>query len=237
MNAFVNHFYGVDWEDPFRLLLIPNTDMKKPKTESQTSWITAYTFPWQDGCRAPYHLTVVDTPGFGDTKGLGVDKSITTQLQNFLSKTNSEGLEHIHGIGLVLQASTARLTPTEKYIFESIISAFGKDAINKIYLMITFSDSKSPPVLEAVKESCIPFVESFHFNNSALFASNDEGDSQELLFDSTFWKLGARSFSEFFSKFQKSTPLCLRLNKEVLKERQTLEAIIQGIQNRIHDGK
>ncbi|CAG0899189.1 unnamed protein product [Darwinula stevensoni] len=228
VNAFVNHFYGVDWEDPFRLVLIPNTETRKSKAESQTSWITAYTFPWQDGCRAPYNLTVVDTPGFGDTKGLAADRSVMTQLQKFVMKTNSEGLNHIDGIGFVLQASNARLTPTEKYIFDSLISTFGKDVVNNIYLMITFADSKTPPVLEAVKEANIPFVESFRFNNSALFSPNDEKDSQDFRFDSMFWKLGARSFS-------KSTPLSLQLSKEVLKERQALEATIQGIQNRIHD--
>ncbi|CAG0882935.1 unnamed protein product [Darwinula stevensoni] len=77
VNAFINYFYGVDWEDTFRLVLIPNIERGKSKGESQTSWITAYTFPWQKGCRAPYSITIVDTPGLGDTKGLIADKHIT----------------------------------------------------------------------------------------------------------------------------------------------------------------
>ncbi|CAG0906053.1 unnamed protein product, partial [Darwinula stevensoni] len=233
VNAFVNHFYGVQREDPFRLVLIPENESGKPMSESQTSWITAYTFPWQEGCQAPYNLTIVDTPGFGDTKGLIGDKNITTQLQTFFAKGKPEGLDHVDGIGFVLQASNARLTPTEKYIFDSILSAFGKDVIKNIYLMITFADSKSPPVLEAVKEANIPFVEYFCFNNSALFTSNEAKDSRDLRFDTMFWKLGAKSFSNFFDRFRQSKPVSLQLSNQVLKERHALEATIQAIQTRI----
>ncbi|CAG0890837.1 unnamed protein product [Darwinula stevensoni] len=128
VNAIVNHFYGVVWEDPFRLVLISDTeDAGLSQSQSQTSWITAYTLPWQQGCRASYHLTIVDTPGFGDTKGLVGDKSIMSQLQKFFSERQPKGLDHVDGIGLVLQASAGRLTPTEKYIFDSVLSTFGKD--------------------------------------------------------------------------------------------------------------
>ncbi|CAG0893837.1 unnamed protein product, partial [Darwinula stevensoni] len=235
VNACVNHFYGVEWEDPFRLILIPDSESGKPKAESQTSWITAYTFPWQVGCRAPYNLTIVDTPGFGDTKGLMGDKNITNQLQKFFTKSKPEGLDHLDGIGFVLQASNARLTPTEKYIIDSILSAFGKDVVNNIYLMITFADSKIPPVLGAIKEGQIPFVDFFRFNNSALFSSPNASDSEDSRFDAMFWKLGRRSFSNFFVKFQESKSVSISLSKQVLKERQALEATIQGIQTRIQD--
>ncbi|CAG0903188.1 unnamed protein product [Darwinula stevensoni] len=99
--------------------------------------------------------------------------------------------------------------------------------------MITFADSKSPPVLEAVKEANIPFVESFCFNNSALFTSNEVKDSRDLRFDTMFWKLGAKSFSNFFDRFRESKPVSLQLSNQVLKERHALEATIQAIQTRI----
>ncbi|CAG0882940.1 unnamed protein product [Darwinula stevensoni] len=237
VNAFVNHFYGVEWEDPFRLVLIPDTESIKPKAQSQTSRITAYTLPWQEGCQASYNLTIVDTPGFGDTKGLMGDKSITTQLQKFFSQGQKGGMDHLDGIGFVLQASNARLTPTEKYILDSIQSAFGKNVGNNIFLMITFADSKSPPVLEAVKEGNIPFVGYFRFNNSALFTPKNNGKDEDSRFDAMFWTLGARSFSTFFAKFQETQAVSLQMSKDVLKERQALEATIQGIQNRIQEGQ
>ncbi|CAG0901755.1 unnamed protein product [Darwinula stevensoni] len=235
VNAIVNHYYGVKWEDPYRLVLIPDNENKmKSKAHSQTSWITAYTLTWLNGCREPYNLIIVDTPGFGDTSGLIGDKSITTQLQKFFSNSQPEGPDFLHGIGFVLQASNARLTPTEKYIFDSILSAFGKDAVNSIYLMITFADSKAPPVLQAVNEGNLHHEAYFRFNNSALYTSNDR-NSEDYRFDEMFWKLGATSFNDFFLKFRQSKSVSLQLSKEVLKERGALEAIIQGIQNRIQE--
>ncbi|CAG0899720.1 unnamed protein product [Darwinula stevensoni] len=235
VNALFNQFYGVQWEDPFRLELIPDTENEKPKAQSQTSWITAYTFPWQEGCEAPYNLTVVDTPGFCDTKGLMDDNSTMTQLHNLFAKKKAEGLSHINGIGFVLQSSNARLTPTDKYIFDSILSVFGSDVVNNIYLMITFADSKTPPVLQAVTEGKVPFVDYFCFNNSALFAPNEESKSRDNQFSSMFWKLGKKNFSDFFLKFQKSKPVSVQLSNQVLREGQALEATIQGIQTRIQD--
>ncbi|CAG0905542.1 unnamed protein product, partial [Darwinula stevensoni] len=227
VNAVVNHFYGVEYEDPFRLVLIPETEGVRA-SQSQTTWVTAYELPWQEGCRAPYGLTIVDTPGFGDTKGLTGDKGITTQLQKFFG---GGGLKRVDGIGFVVQASSARLTPTEKYIFDSVLSAFGKDVAGNIYVMVTFADNRSQPVLEAIKDGKIPHVDSFPFNNSALYARNDESSDSRI--DSMFWRLGAAAFSRFFERFRESTAVSLSLSAEVLKERAALEAIIRGIQDQI----
>ncbi|CAG0903952.1 unnamed protein product [Darwinula stevensoni] len=218
VNAFVNNFYGVQWEDPFRLVLIPDTESGKPKANSQTSWITAYTLPWQEGCRAPYNLTIVDTPGFGDTSGLN-GNCILRQLHGFFSKSKDKGLNHLDGVGFVLPASNARLTPTEKYIFHSFVSVFGKDIVNNIYLMITFADWEIPPVLAGFKEGNIPFVEFFRFNNFALFVSNEVEQSEDYRFDAMYWHLGSKSLSDFFAKFQESKPVSFQMRKNVLKER------------------
>ena len=238
-NAIVNHFYGVEWEDPFRLVLIPDNQHEgQSQSHSQTSWITAYTLPWQQGCRASYHLTIVDTPGFGDTKGLWGDKSITSQLQKFFSERQPKGLDHLDGIGIVLQASAGRLTPTEKYIFDSVLSVFGKDVIKNIYLMITFADNNRPPVLEAVKEGNIPHVNFFCLNNSAIFAPNEDTAAEaENKINAIIWKLGRKNIQNFFTELQLSKSVSLQMSEKVLRERDALEAIIHGIQNRIDDGK
>ena len=229
MNAVVNHFYGVEWEDPFRLVLIPEIGTG---SQSQTTRITAYELPWREGCRATYGLTIVDTPGFGDTKGLAGDKGIASQFQKFFSGGD---LNKIDGIGFVMQASNGRLTPTERYIFDSVLSTFGKDVAGNIYVMITFADSRSPPVLEAIKDGKIPHVDSFPFNNSALFACNEETEDNRI--NLMFWKLGAGAFARFFEKFGQSIPANVSLSEEVLKERAALEAIVRGIQDQIQGRK
>ncbi|CAG0903961.1 unnamed protein product [Darwinula stevensoni] len=235
VNGFVNNFYGVELEDPFRLVLIPDTESGKPKVQSQTSWVTAYTLPWQEGCRASFNLTIVDTPGFGDMRGLLGDKSVMTRLMKLFSKGNSEGLDHLDAVGFVLQASNTSLTLIEKYAFDSVQSVFGKDVINNIFLMITFAGRKIPPVVKAVWEGSIPFVDFFRFNFSTLFASNDAKDSEDHRFAATSWRSSSRSFSNFLAKFQESKPLRLQLSMRVLKRRDAIGKKIVTSHDRIDD--
>ena len=152
----------------------------------------------------PYAVTIIDTPGFGGTEGLKRDKKITEQIKEFFSIPPPDGIDHIDGIGFVVQSSQARLTQTQKYIFDSILSIFGNDVFRNIFLIITFSDGQRPPVLEAVKEANIPnYTERFFkFNNSALLAENHE--SGEVGFDEMFWKMGSVSFKNFFLEFPKA---------------------------------
>ena len=166
--------------------------------------ITAYTFYKEPGSNLPYTLTVIDTPGFGDTGGLTRDKQIVSQIKELFSIAGEEGIDVLHGIGFVTQAPLARLTPTQQYVFDAILSAFGKDVANNIILMITFADGMQPPVLDAVKAANVPYQAFFKFNNSALFASKSADDD----FDRMFWKMGTKSFDEFFKMFS-SAQLCL----------------------------
>ena len=112
--------------------------------------ITAYTFHKEQGFPLPYSLTVIDTPGFGDTEGLERDKKITAQIKEFFSSEN--GIDQLHAIGFVVQSSLPRLTPTQSYIFDAILSMFGKDIAENIFLMTTFADGEEPQVLDAVRK-------------------------------------------------------------------------------------
>ena len=82
INALTNHIYGVDWNSDFRYKLITNEGVSS-QTNSQTSWITAYIFYITNTYSTlPYTLTVIDTPGFGDTR----EKEIAHQIKE-LSQT------------------------------------------------------------------------------------------------------------------------------------------------------
>lgn len=175
INGIANYILGVQWTDNFRFKLIAD-EGQKSQAESQTKWITAYTFHKMEGSAAPYTLTIIDTPGFGDTEGLERDKLLVRQIKEFFSVTGDQGIDELHGIGFVTQASLARLTQTQKYIFQSILSIFGKNIAKNIFMMITFADAVRPPVLGAVKKAKVPFRKHFKFNNSALFTSIDGGD-------------------------------------------------------------
>ena len=234
INGIVNYIIGVEWKDDFRFKMILD-EANKSQAHSQTKFITAYTIHKTKDSLLPYTLTIIDTPGYGDTKGAERDKFITSQIREFFSMQN--GIDHLDGIGFVTQSALARLTPTQKYIFHSILSIFGKDVANNIFMMVTFADGQKPPVIDAVKEAEVPYSKFFKFNNSALFANNNtEDDEEDDNFDEMFWKMGVKSFSKFFTSFEKAESKSLQLTRGVLKERKQLEATVLGLQPRINEG-
>ena len=229
INGMVNHILGIKWADKFRYKIVEE-NCEVSQASSQTKEITAYTFHPMKGSTVPYTFTIIDTPGFGDTEGLKRDKEITDQIKEFFSIPPPNGIDHLDGIGFVTQASLACLTPTQEYIFTSILSIFGKDMAENIFILTTFSDGQTPPVMEAIKKAKIPAQKFHKFNNSAIFADNtetaqkneDEEDEDDHFYK-MFWKMGARSFKAFFCDFEKSRGVSLRLTQEVLKEREQLQ--------------
>ena len=229
----VNYILGVEWADKFRYKLVAE-DSKVSQAFSQTKDITAYTIYPMKGSAVPYAFTVIDTPGFGDTGGLERDKEITNQIKEFFSIPPPDGIDHLDCIGFVTQASLARLTPTQEYIFDSILSVFGKDVVKSIFMLVTFADGQQPPVMEAINNAKIPAQKFYKFNNSALYANNSEEVEEE--FDAMFWRMGARSFEKFFLEFEKTDSVSLQLTQEVLKERHQLQIIIEGLSPQIKEG-
>ncbi|RXN37865.1 hypothetical protein ROHU_001651 [Labeo rohita] len=211
INSMINYILGVQWKDDFRFVLIDERKQKS-QAESQTSEITAYQINHMDGFRVPYSLTIVDTPGFGDTRGISHDQKITKQIQEFFSARGR--IDCIDAVCFVVQGSLARITHTQKYVFDSILSIFGKDIAENILVLVTFADGKTPPVLEAIKVSEVPCSTNesgeplhFKFNNSAVFATNytseDDEESDCENFDQLFWKLGFSTMKKFFTSLNK----------------------------------
>ncbi|XP_063049606.1 uncharacterized protein LOC134444063 [Engraulis encrasicolus] len=249
INGIINYVLGVDWDNDWRFKLI-DEDTQKTQAHSQTSAVTAYQIYHTDEFQVPYSLTIIDTPGFGDTRGIKHDKEITDQIKQFF--TNKDGIDAIDAVCFVVQAALARLTHTQRYIFDAILSVFGKDIASNIITLVTFADAKTPPVLAAIKEADIPCAKQkdgtliyFKFNNSALFANNikenkdgkDSSDEdKEEDFDYMFWKMGKSSLKKFFTHLKTMTTQSLSLTKEVLQERDRLEATVEGLQPLIQKG-
>ncbi|XP_059915976.1 uncharacterized protein LOC132463690 isoform X1 [Gadus macrocephalus] len=257
INGMINYILGIDWKDSFRFKLI-NEDQSKSQAESQTTHVTTYKMNHQDGFKVPYSLTLVDTPGFGDTRGIESDKAIREQIRNLF--TSAKGVFEIDAICFVTQASQVRLTASQKYVFDSVLAIFGKDVAENICILVTFADGQQPPVLEAINAAKIPCPKTdkdlpvhHKFNNSALFAENksfsDRADQDSKSskypkekkmdvnnFDAMFWAMGASSMETFFIALGQMTTKSLQLTKEVLNERKQLEVAVEGIQPQVRAG-
>ena len=231
INVMVNYLLGVDWEDDFRFKMIVEA-AAKDQTKSVTQWITAYTTPAQEGSPVPYTLTIIDIPGFGDTEGVEQDKhNIVKQVKKLFSKIGPGEIDQLHGIGFVAQSALARLTHTQRYIFDSILAIFGKDVGKNVFMIITFADGQRQPVLDAVKASKISYETAFKFNNSAIYSENKQDT-----FDRLFWEMGMSSLQTFFTSLGKMPAISLQLTHQVLDEREYLETTMKGLQDKIPRG-
>ena len=196
IHSIANYIMGVCWEDNFHFKLLMEAEMSNiSEAHSQTSWINAYTFHQMEGSKVPFTLPIVDTPGFGDAEGLEWDKEIAMQIKEFFFLPGENGIDHLDGTGFISQSALARLMPTQKYIYDSILSTFGKDISGNIFLMATFADgSPEPPVVSAVKVAQIPFTSFFTFDNCSLFSKSEDCD-EDMNLDEMFWKLCSEIYS------------------------------------------
>ena len=231
INAMVNYLFGVEWEDDFRFKMIVE-EAAKDQTKSVTKWITAYTIPAQEGSPVPYTFTIIDTPGFGDTEGVERDKLIVKQFEELFSKKGPGGIDQLHGIGFVVQSALARLTHTQRYIFDSILAIFGKDVEKNVFMMTTFADGQRPPVLKAVKAANVPYKTHFKFNNCALYSDDKTGEIDRIV-----WEMGMANMKKFFIMFETLPPTNLQLTREVLEVRHELEVILNTLFQGLHVNK
>nr|XP_055055812.1 uncharacterized protein LOC129440460 [Misgurnus anguillicaudatus] len=103
-----------------------------------------------------------------------------------------------------------------------------------------------PSVLEAIKVSQVPCSTDesekplhFKFNNSALLINNNktvDDESDFGNFEQMFWKLGIFSLKKFLKSLNQMKTKSLILTQEVLKERQQLEVLVEGLQPQINAG-
>lgn len=213
INGMVNYILGVEWKDDFRFRLVTEGD-KEWQANSKTQGITAYTFYPMKGSAVSYTFTIIDTPGFGATEGLKRDEKIICQIKEFFSIPPPDGIDHLDDIGFVVQASQQHLTPTQKYMYDSILSIFGNEVSRNLFMMITFADGQRPTVLDVVKEANIPNhsnLNHFKFNNSTLFAENKES---EMCLNQMFWNIGSRFFQDFFVDFESKESVSLSHTRE-----------------------
>ncbi|OCT75164.1 uncharacterized protein LOC108719503 [Xenopus laevis] len=220
INGMCNYILGVDWEDDYRFKLVHEVT-NQSEAHSQTSDVTAYVINHNEEYRIPYSLTLIDTPGFGEQ-----DKKITQDIETFLC---DNGIDQIDAVCFVVQSYLTRLTPSQKYIFNSFLSVFGKDIRDNIRILINFSDGLRAPVLDAIKSTDIPFPlgndgDPIHFKfNNSLFSKNQ---SSELCFDKMFWT----SMEAFFTSVGRME------TKNLRRTMKQLEVNLQTLQPQIKTG-
>uniref|UniRef100_A0A671K5W8 AIG1-type G domain-containing protein n=2 Tax=Sinocyclocheilus anshuiensis TaxID=1608454 RepID=A0A671K5W8_9TELE len=228
----INYMLGVKREDKVWFEI---TDDQSDQTQvhSQTSSITVYGFYLQE---SPIHLTIIDTPGYGNTHGVELDKEITMSLHR-LSKS-AEGFHEIHAVCLVIKSTHNRLSDRQQYIFDAVQSLFGRDIAENIVLLFTHSSGAPPKnALTAVKEAKIKCAVNdknqpvfFLFDNQQ--SDNADDEEYEMIHEQS-WDRSFCGMEQFFEFLNTIKPKSLEMTLDVLNNRKQLEAKISNLQSRV----
>ncbi|CAG0887059.1 unnamed protein product [Darwinula stevensoni] len=115
-NSIVNYVYRVTWEDGFRFKLTSDESGEKSQARSQSKWITTYVLHQQEGFALPYTLTIIDTPGFGNTEGIHMDEGLRYQIQKFFCNGGHVGVHEL--VGNIQETNPISLSLTKAVLEE-----------------------------------------------------------------------------------------------------------------------
>uniref|UniRef100_A0A3Q0SBW5 AIG1-type G domain-containing protein n=1 Tax=Amphilophus citrinellus TaxID=61819 RepID=A0A3Q0SBW5_AMPCI len=233
INTLVNYTMGVKWEDQVWFQIVEEEE--KSQTESQTSDVIVYEIFGFEGKTLPYSLTIIDTPGYGDTRGIEQDDIISERL--LVLFRSDDGIHELNSVGLVMKATDNRLSDRQRYIFNSMISLFGKNLEKNIVALMTHSDGMPPEnalkALEAAKIKCAR-----NEKNEPVYFLIDNQQSKERKEEyedslKKSWDLTECQMHYFVSFLGRCGPQRLMKTKKVLKKRVKLKASIQNLQEKI----
>ncbi|XP_035529183.1 uncharacterized protein LOC118336632 [Morone saxatilis] len=233
INALVNYAMGVKWEDKVWFKIVQ--DEKRSQVHSQTSDVTVYEIFGFEGEALDFSLTIIDTPGYGDTRGKAHDAVVRQKLFDLFR--SDDGVQEINAVGLVLKATENRVHDRLIRIFDSVVSLFGKDIEENIVALMTHSDGMPPKnALQAILAANMKCAKNekkqpvhFLFNNCQREERNE--DTEVPLENALRQTMrGMQRFSQFLGEAQ---PKKLKATVEVMKLRIQLTASIHNLQERI----
>ncbi|XP_073762123.1 uncharacterized protein isoform X1 [Danio rerio] len=234
INTMVNYLMGVKFEEETWYEI--TEEAVRDQSESQTSEITMYeVFP----VKSSISLTIIDTPGYGDTRGLEKDLEVAENLSALFQ--NNDGVREVDAVCFVIQASKNRLSDRQHYIISSVLSLFGKDIVNNIVFLITHSDGLPPKnVLSAINKAKIPCRRDregqpvhFQFNNRQ--AEPRQTKERYIRAQRDAWEDSMNEMKGFFQSLTARNRRSLELTSDVLIDRIQFEASISNLQLRIQE--
>ena len=145
IHSLLNYLEGIEIDENIRYLLFDEQQKQKEYEikygkKSLGSSVTDIPEIYQVGPTKLFdnQLQIIDTTGFGDTRGIDYDSKIIEDIHNLLEISK---IEKINAICLIFKANETRAHDRLRYLLDKLFSLFGKDVKNNFIIIFTFVDS------------------------------------------------------------------------------------------------
>jgi GTP-binding protein EngB required for normal cell division len=230
IHAFLNYMQGIQIEENIRYLLFNEKEKqekyakkyekeygKKLEGSSVTDIPEVYNIEPTVLFDNPIRL--IDTAGFGDTRGKEFDEKITKDIQKLFENSN---IQSLNAVCFIFKASETRFHDRMKYILDKLFSLFGEDIKKNIILIFTFADSFNDfPALNALKNENSIFTKILgNIENLSYFAFNNKvyfSDDRETFINK--FEKNKQNFEKFFCFINNLKPIPIDETKKVMNLR------------------
>ena len=241
LHSLINYIQNIKLEENNRYLLFDEKSLqeeyqkihgKKPYGCSVTDKPAIYSIEASKQFINP--LRIIDTPGFGNTRGPIYDEKIINDIIDILC---SSDIAYINAICLMFKANQNRVTDRFNMIINQIFSLFGEDIKNNIIILFSFADDFNYiSALNILKDKNGIFYnlignDKFHyftFNNFAYFSNN----KNEIKY---IYNANTKNFSNFFEYISSIKKISLESTKKVIKERMFIKNSILNLCDKINE--
>ena len=250
IHALLNYIQGIQIEENVRYKIFDQTELRKRYEKkygkqfgekqagsSDTDEPDIYNIIPNDEY-SPYEnpIRIIDTAGFGDTRGKEYDEKIRDDIRKMFESSN---IESLNAVCLIFKGTETRSHERTKDIFDKLFSLFGKDIRNNIIIIFTFANSSTDAMtaITTLKDKSSPFyqimgdieqIPHFFFNNIAYFS--DERENYYNAFEQN-----TLSFSKFFNCIRILKRISLESTREVIRDRNQIRGSISNLTDRLNN--
>jgi GTP-binding protein EngB required for normal cell division/predicted solute-binding protein len=257
INSLIQHFHGLKYEDVRKIAITQNfellnletrttkkfqlkcnieefrekqSDCDKGQQCSQTERCNIYTLK-----RAGLTLSLIDTPGLGDTRGMDQDKKNVAYIVDGVQQ-----LGDFNSICLVHKSSDIRTDVILKYLIEELKGMLTKECKNNFIVCFTGVVSKNKiDAFSALETMLIPLVNITYFENDCLIPPQQIDNFDEEYGDSAkvYWKNNRRNFDKLIDIASKMIPQNAKKIKELHCNKSILNQLVMKETDKILEQK
>ncbi|EGC40241.1 hypothetical protein DICPUDRAFT_96288 [Dictyostelium purpureum] len=187
------------------------------------------------------NLTIIDTPGIGDVRGVDQDKSNLEHILSYISR-----FDKIDGICILLKPNESRETELEKYCFKGLLSQLNKNAAKNIVFCFTNTSltfyqpgDSHPKILKMVQSLNVPDLkytssntfcfDSKSFRFLAALKQGIEFSEDQIKDFSNSWKTSVTSTNNLISYLNLLPPHNIRNTTSLNESRRLIYALSRPI--------